>query len=290
MAAGRLKRQVDSILSSLDSALDDNDLEPVPKLPSTQASEPATLTPLVVNPPSSPFSLATGGTFLGVNKVFGTVNSPFGGEVSFKSAQFGSDAVHAGVAVDLKTLENIVNATEECSKPCRPYDYSDYLKRISTFRMAFAWFDKADAIAPPQCARHGWCLGAPETLHCEVCGSYIKAPSALVSSPPAILVNEELSAIVAAQLQSSHRELCPWRGNPCPESFATLLLSGRQGALPSLPKGLIHSRQELRSRAVSLFELHMLPRLSTSVHAPLLACAQLCGYSSVDDFQAALLK
>ena len=307
-ASARLKRQVDSILASLDSALDSDAPVVVPSaaLPVQDAAMPDAASPAppaeMAGAPSavspSPFSISTGGSFLGASRTaFGQAPTHVstGGERTSKTARFGSSAQGAcdapGGAIGFVALESLIHSGGERSTSCRPYEYADYLARVATFRKAFLWFDKADEVSPPQCARYGWSLSGHETLHCLACGAYIKSPNVLAGSQqPGAAADGAPTSQLAAQLTSSHRELCPWRGNPCPDSFASLLLPGRHGSLPSLPKGAVFTRDALRSRAASLFRMEALPALAPSLSATMLECARACGLESEEALRAALLR
>ncbi|KAL1523429.1 hypothetical protein AB1Y20_018369 [Prymnesium parvum] len=285
MSSARLKRQVDSILASLDVALDADSRHPAPPeraadpLPSQSSLDSPSAPPIPppIAPPPSPFSIASGTALLGASRgLFAPA-----GSANEHSAQL-ARPTHDG-CLTLSQLETLVDSATPQPAGCRPYEYADYLQRVATFRMAFFWFDMPDELSPPQCARHGWCLSSRETLGCTVCGSYIKTPHSLLSSAAG-----PLSAQLAAQLATAHRELCPWRGSACPESFASLLLPGRHGAAPSLPKGRVQTREALRQRARSLHELQPLPALAPTTDEPLAECARLCGLATAKELLAAL--
>jgi hypothetical protein len=71
-------------------------------------------------------------------------------------------------SVNFAALEKTLQVSAAPPMGCSPHNYDDYLKRVATFRMAFLWFERADELSPPQCAQHGWCLVAHETLQCQV--------------------------------------------------------------------------------------------------------------------------
>ncbi|KAL3909583.1 MAG: hypothetical protein SGPRY_009366 [Prymnesium sp.] len=288
MATARLQRQVDTILSSLDSALDSQPpaASPPPEPPDASPPLPQINSPVA---PVSPFSISAGGSFLGAARAFAPAAPPIA-DLPSKAASFGARGNDAAAPVSLVALERLVNSTEEKGMGCRPFEHADYLARLATFRMAFFWLDKGEELSPPQCARHGWCLSGLETLHCSVCSSYIKTPSALGGLHAPGGGEDELRAQLVSQLSSSHRELCPWRGNSCPLSFTSILLPGRQGGVPSLPKGLVQTREALHTRARSLWQLQALPALAPSVSEQLVECARLCGMASDQELLAALAR
>lgn len=53
-------------------------------------------------------------------------------------------------------------------KRFRPWDRADLLRRLQGYK-AQTWFAKPAAIAPPHCARHGWCNVDADTLQCDFC-------------------------------------------------------------------------------------------------------------------------
>ena len=72
-----------------------------------------------------------------------------------------------------KLIENIVaeGAVAECGSitSVRPWNYSDFLCRVATFR-PFTWFAKPNTISPLRCAQLGWYNKSKNTLCCGSCG------------------------------------------------------------------------------------------------------------------------
>ncbi len=222
----------------------------------------AALTALDAALAPSPFSLASG--------------SPYA-KVARPSDHTHADSTHA----DDARAEPPARDTHPLAPhgACRPYARADYYARLATYTAA-EWFAPHDALAPPACARHGWSLSAPRTLHCATCGSSLKVPDAA----PA---DEALALELAPQLSAAHLPLCPWLNNPSPSSFGSLLLASRFGAAPCLVEGTAAAAEALRRRYAALCRLPSLPRLGGEMGTRLDEAARHMGRASgealVDD-------
>ena len=99
---------------------------------------------------------------------------------------------------------------------CRPWDRSDLLLRLATFR-ARTWFAKPAVCSAGACARRGWHNVSQNVLECATC----KAQLAYVV--PAGLPRAEAlkrAERFAKQLGSAHADGCGWRTEECPETLA----------------------------------------------------------------------
>ncbi|KAI9910025.1 hypothetical protein PsorP6_011202 [Peronosclerospora sorghi] len=107
---------------------------------------------------------------------------------------------------------------------CRPWNHESFLARVSSFSIA-SWFAKPDVISVFECARHGWKNSAPDQLYCNCCARFLcfKIDGKL-SEDGALEVAQKF----ANQLVTGHKELCPWRDNPSPESFTTLPIATKR--------------------------------------------------------------
>lgn len=98
---------------------------------------------------------------------------------------------------------------------CRPWERSDLLKRLSTFKPS-NWFGKPKAASSLACARRGWVNVDVDKIECESCGASLNFISpATWTSTEADSAGEDF----AKQLDGGHRVNCPWRGNSCAESL-----------------------------------------------------------------------
>eukprot|EP01104_Vermistella_antarctica_P009463 TRINITY_DN243_c1_g1_i1.p1 TRINITY_DN243_c1_g1~~TRINITY_DN243_c1_g1_i1.p1 ORF type:complete len:529 (+),score=88.65 TRINITY_DN243_c1_g1_i1:322-1908(+) len=147
--------------------------------------------------------------------------------------------------------------------PCRPWDESDYHRRLSTFRV-WSWFAKPSQVGPLVCARQGWCNSGVNRLQCEVCRNSIilASPSSSHSSSTASTITS--SSIVASApsslptvsrggwsytpdeierfrlgLHDGHSQFCPWRSNECPRAFGTLSTATTRSTVDSFAKRLV---------------------------------------------------
>eukprot|EP00903_Cladosiphon_okamuranus_P022461 g20658.t2 len=127
---------------------------------------------------------------------------------------------------------------------CRPWDYEGFIARQRTFT-PLKWFSKPPSASPPVCARYGWINTARDTLSCECCGAqlrYSEGNQANTSSSSSSSggdggaggadasanaagggVDQPASAPpFSSRLKSQHHDLCPWKGNACPQEFLQL--------------------------------------------------------------------
>ncbi len=59
------------------------------------------------------------------------------------------------------------SAEPPASRACRPWERSDLLRRLQTYRSA-DWFAKSAAASPVHCAIRGWICSGLDQLSCEV--------------------------------------------------------------------------------------------------------------------------
>ena len=52
---------------------------------------------------------------------------------------------------------------------CRPWNYNDFIDRVSTFDKPYNWFAKPDNLSPLQAARFGWGNSGYNKLFCGLC-------------------------------------------------------------------------------------------------------------------------
>ncbi|CAI5740462.1 unnamed protein product [Hyaloperonospora brassicae] len=107
---------------------------------------------------------------------------------------------------------------------CRPWDHAHFLARVRSFCTSW-WFAKPREIISLECARHGWSNSGPDELQCSCCKQFLcfRLDSKLSAKGVLTVVQT-----FAGQLVTGHTELCPWRGNPSPESFMTLPIATKR--------------------------------------------------------------
>lgn len=219
----------------------------------------------------SPFSVASGGLFSTQSLSHST------------SASAAAAASAASGSASLSRLERLITAGKPAGTTyCRPYSHEDYLTRLTSFRPGPRWFNKSGC-TPPLCARFGWLVDVTDMLMCDVCSARIKAPSALTA------LDAEDTAALTAQLCSAHKEACPWKNNPSPASYASLLLPPSHGSLPALPHGASMAREALKVRFHSLLALPSLPPLQPDMAALADLAAAVCGYDEPEAWTRAVL-
>lgn len=117
----------------------------------------------------------------------------------------------------MTSTSTAAGSTPGSSKPlCRPWERGDLLNRLSTFKSS-QWFIMPKVLGPLACARRGWENVDGDLIACEACGAHLsfQSPSSWLQ-PQVKLIAETYSG----QLDSGHKALCPWKGNPCAESLA----------------------------------------------------------------------
>lgn len=258
----RLQRQVQTLLSSLEEALEGEGHEGLPSTrpPASAAALAPAILPALPGAPAvaSPFSMSSGG-------LFSATKQP---------------PQSAGPAtLSLTQLEAQLATSDREAPPCRPYEVADFLARVGTFRAGASWFDKPFAVSPPECARFGWTLDGLDLLTCRVCGACVKAPA-----------DRETAANLVEQLSSAHAELCPWRKNASPPTIGAMLLPGHLGAPPSLPHGVSIGAEAMRLRSASLLALPVLPQLAPATDSAWVACAAACAFEERSAWEEAVLR
>ncbi|XP_062188944.1 uncharacterized protein LOC133892274 [Phragmites australis] len=98
---------------------------------------------------------------------------------------------------------------------CRPWERGDLLCRLATFKPS-TWASKPKAASSLACARRGWVNIDMDKIECESCGAHLIF-TALTSWSPAEVANA--GEAFAEQLDASHQNDCPWRGNSCADSL-----------------------------------------------------------------------
>ena len=298
MTPSSLRSQVAALLGDLESAL----CAPLgsPDGSADADAVTAAAAPAAAAPAASPFSLGSGSPFAlssgspfspSAPRAFGAAACAAVAPAPAATSPAAAPAAPAASKGEsLAELEARLEAaeSEEAPEPCRPHSRDDFLRRVHSFSNARLWFAKPAALSPPQCARHGWRLGAAaDTLVCRVCLAEFKCPTSL-DDPAALSAAEGL-------LRTAHQPLCAWRSqragggvrdvsgtcpgrvhgvarrlsNPSPESFGSLLLPARFGAAPSLAEGAARALESLRARHAALLRLPSLPALADGLdHAP----------------------
>ena len=260
-----LQRQVDTMLATLEGALESGVPAVAAPPPLALATSSFSLTDASSTASKSPFSLNSGNMF------------------AKRSAP--SEAPTAtSAALSLTQLEARIDAPAP-DAPCTPYDGQAFLLRLGSFAPNGLWHDKPNAVSAPTCARHGWTCSGMNMLSCRVCGACLAAPQQLTTAAS----DAELTAALAAQLTTAHAELCPWRGNASPASIGALLLPAELGTLPTLPHGVSIGREAMRRRSSSLLALTTLPKLSPAADEAWSACARACGFAEDGPFRDALI-
>ncbi|VAI22840.1 unnamed protein product [Triticum turgidum subsp. durum] len=114
---------------------------------------------------------------------------------------------------------------------CRPWERGDLLRRLATFKPS-TWDAKPKfaikynhglmAASSLACAQRGWVNVDMDKIECESCGMHLIF-SALASWSPTEVTNA--GEAFAEQLDASHKNSCPWRGNSCADSLVQLHLT-----------------------------------------------------------------
>ncbi|KAL6880552.1 hypothetical protein ACP4OV_012117 [Aristida adscensionis] len=122
----------------------------------------------------------------------------------------------------LSTNADAVGTAADFSQPsCRPWERGDLLRRLATFKPS-TWASKPKAASSLACARRGWVNIDVDKIECESCGAHLIF-SALTSWSPAEVANA--GEAFAEQLDGSHQNNCPWRGNSCADSLVQFHLT-----------------------------------------------------------------
>ncbi|KAI3991798.1 hypothetical protein MKX01_038196 [Papaver californicum] len=132
---------------------------------------------------------------------------------------------------------------------CRPWDKSDLLRRLATFK-SMTWFGKPKSVSAVNCALRGWINVEMDIIACEACGSRL-----LFSTPSSWTRQqiEKAAAVFSLKLDSGHKSLCSWIDNACEERLAQFP--------PTTPPALADSYKE---RSSALLQLSALPKISSS--------------------------
>ncbi|KAG8733964.1 hypothetical protein FRC11_014167 [Ceratobasidium sp. 423] len=115
----------------------------------------------------------------------------------------------------------------------RPSSASDFLERLSTFKLS-TYRDKPAAIDAVAAARCGWRNeGGKDRLTCNVCGA------AWIVGNATGMTREAASALVARHVTSlvqNHKSSCPWRLRQCDPSIYRLPLKGSSALVRDITK------------------------------------------------------
>ncbi|CAE6434874.1 unnamed protein product [Rhizoctonia solani] len=115
----------------------------------------------------------------------------------------------------------------------RPSSASDFLERLSTFKLS-TYRDKPAAIDAVAAARCGWRNeGGKDRLACNVCGS------AWIVGNATGMTREAASALIARHVTSlvqNHKNSCPWRLRQCDPSIYRLPLKGSSALVRDITK------------------------------------------------------
>ncbi|KAF8732282.1 hypothetical protein HU200_016262 [Digitaria exilis] len=131
---------------------------------------------------------------------------------------------------------------------CRPWERGDLLCRLATFKHS-TWASKPKAASSLACARRGWVNIDVDKIECESCGAHLIF-TALTSWSPAEVANA--GEAFAEQLDASHENDCPWRGNSCADSLVQFHLT---------PSALVGG---FKDRCDGLLQFASLPLIASS--------------------------
>uniref|UniRef100_K3ZQE7 Uncharacterized protein n=1 Tax=Setaria italica TaxID=4555 RepID=K3ZQE7_SETIT len=112
-------------------------------------------------------------------------------------------------------------AADFSQSSCRPWERGDLLHRLATFKQS-TWASKPKAASSLACAQRGWVNIDVDKIECESCGAHLIF-TALTSWSPAEVANA--GEAFAEQLDASHQNDCPWRGNSCADSLVQFHLT-----------------------------------------------------------------
>jgi hypothetical protein len=113
-----------------------------------------------------------------------------------------------GPALKLKRLEQFrAEPTVNRKLLIRPWNYSDFLERLSTFT-SMSWFAKPAAISALECARCGWTNDGNDMISCGFCKSQLWH-----------YFDDFNGSRLRDLLTSSHAPTCGWSNNFSPVSF-----------------------------------------------------------------------
>ncbi|KAE9585079.1 hypothetical protein Lal_00017930 [Lupinus albus] len=146
-------------------------------------------------------------------------------------------------SADSQLLVDSVQGT--LNRSCRPWERSDLLRRLSTFKYAGKKHKVAGSLA---CAQRGWVNVDVNKIECELCGAQLDFALPSISFE-ADTSSEELPKL----LNERHKVSCPWRGDSCPESLVQFP--------PISPSALIGG---FKDRCDGLLQFYSLPIVSSS--------------------------
>jgi hypothetical protein len=128
----------------------------------------------------------------------------------------------------------VVERTQSSASVCRPWNYGDYLQRLSSFKSSLAWFAKPSSISPLECALIGWSCDSSkrDTLICTSCHATLihdTTGAAVVGSVKELgssyhmmrCTDDEKGEALLSRLTTGHSAECGWRSKEarCDASF-----------------------------------------------------------------------
>ncbi|VAH30629.1 unnamed protein product [Triticum turgidum subsp. durum] len=190
-------------------------------------------------------------------------------------SKVGSSSHVASHAAQPSLSTNAVGAAMDFSQPsCRPWERGDLLHRLATFKPS-TWASKPKAASSLACAQRGWVNIGVDKIECDSCGAHLIF-TALTSWSPAEVANA--GEAFAEQLDASHQNDCPWRGNSCADSLVQLHFtpSALLGGFKDRCEGLLQFIS-LPVIASSAIESMKLTRSQQIEHVLSQSIAILCG-------------
>ncbi|KAK1681641.1 hypothetical protein QYE76_042489 [Lolium multiflorum] len=190
-------------------------------------------------------------------------------------SKVGSSSLAASLPAQPSLSTNAVGAAMDFSQSsCRPWERGDLLHRLATFKPS-TWASKPKAASSLACAQRGWVNIEMDKIECDSCGAHLIF-TALTSWSPAEVANA--GEAFAEQLDASHQNDCPWRGNSCADSLVQLHFSPSAllGGFKDRCEGLLQFIS-LPVIASSAIESMKLTRNHQIVHVLSQSIAILCG-------------
>ncbi|XP_019456438.1 PREDICTED: uncharacterized protein LOC109357142 [Lupinus angustifolius] len=166
-------------------------------------------------------------------------SSPAFPTINGESRRHGSEKSNADSQLMVDLVQGALN------RSCRPWERSDFLRRLSTFKLAGKKPKVAGSLA---CAKRGWVNVDVTKIECELCNAQLDF-ALLLTSFEAGTFSEEISKL----LDKGHKVTCPWRGNSCPESLVQFP--------PTSSSALIGG---FKDRCDGLLQFYSLPIVSSS--------------------------
>ncbi|ORX67178.1 zf-C3HC-domain-containing protein [Linderina pennispora] len=130
----------------------------------------------------------------------------------------------------IQAADNALEETAGSIDRFRPWSRDDLLARIGTFKI-HTWLVHSLQLSPVKCARNGWINIDCSTLRCSQCCARVIAqiPDDLDDDEEVLWVDR-----ISQQLQSSHNDRCPWKGNECDKALYGLPLATSKEVVDSI--------------------------------------------------------